>query len=248
MTGPRRILEFYYSDQLSTWAATYPSIPSPTTNRTHCIVWSDYTTQAQVQLNHGIRLDTNYYYWPPSWLANRPGFFTGSGVPMRFTALDGTMLDIYQATTQMTDESGQAYPFTIDTLPDKALGPEGYYGAFTVNAHTDFVDSMSPTPSSPRRRLAACPSSPRDRCWSGSTAATVRRLTHWPGATRSASFTITVGASANGLQVMVLTTAVGVLASITRNGTPIAYTTQTIKGIAYAFFPAGSGAYQARYQ
>ena len=37
----------------------------------------------------------------------------------------------------MTDESGQTYPFTIDTLLDRALGAEGYYGVFTANMHTD---------------------------------------------------------------------------------------------------------------
>ena len=63
--------------------------------------------------------------------------FTGSGMPMRFADLDGSMIDVYQAATQMTDESGQSYPFTIDTLLDNALGPEGYYGVFTANMHTD---------------------------------------------------------------------------------------------------------------
>ncbi len=37
---------------------------------------------------------------------------------MRFAQPDGTLLDVYQATTQMTDESEQTYPFTIDTLLD----------------------------------------------------------------------------------------------------------------------------------
>ena len=107
------------------------------TNRTHCIAWSDYATQPKVELAHGIRLDTTYYFYPQGWVGDRPGFFTGSGMPMRFADADGTLIDVYQATTQMTDESGQTYPFTIDTLLDRAIGPEGYYGAFTVNAHTD---------------------------------------------------------------------------------------------------------------
>ena len=130
-------LEAFYSDQLSSFAANYPSLPPPATNRTHCIVWSDYVTQAKVELTHGIRLDTTYYFFPASWVLDRPGFFTGSGMPMRFVDLDGTMIDVYQAATQMTDESGQTYPFTINTLLDRALGPEGYYGAFTANLHTD---------------------------------------------------------------------------------------------------------------
>ena len=44
----------------------------------------------KVQLNHGIRLDTSYYFWPPSWVLNRPGIFSGSAMPMRFADLDGT--------------------------------------------------------------------------------------------------------------------------------------------------------------
>ena len=58
-------------------------------------------------------------------------------MPMRFADLDGTTIDVYQAATQMTDESGQTYPFTADTLLDRALGPLGYYGVFTANHHTD---------------------------------------------------------------------------------------------------------------
>ncbi len=61
-------------------------------------------TQAKVALANGIRLDTNYYYYPHTWVNNVPGLFTGSGMPMRFSDLDGSIIDVYQATTQMTDE------------------------------------------------------------------------------------------------------------------------------------------------
>ena len=37
----------------------------------------------------------------------------------------------------MTDESGQTFPYTVDTLLDRALGAEGYYGAFVANMHND---------------------------------------------------------------------------------------------------------------
>jgi hypothetical protein len=39
----------------------------------------------------------------------------------------------------------------------------------------------------------------------------------------------------------------GSLSGITRNGSSVAYTTETIKGVQYALFPATSGAYQASY-
>ena len=40
---------------------------------------------------------------------------------------------------------------------------------------------------------------------------------------------------------------VGPLGGITRNGSPVTTTTQVIKGIEYAFFPADAGAYVATY-
>ena len=55
---------------------------------------------------------------------DRPGLFTGSGMPQRFADADGTMIDVYQAATQMTDESGQTFPKNIDTLLNNAVGGE----------------------------------------------------------------------------------------------------------------------------
>ena len=52
------------------------------------------------------------------------------------------MIDVYQATTQMTDESGQTFPKNPDVLLDNAINL-GYYGAFTANMHTDFNPSNS---------------------------------------------------------------------------------------------------------
>ena len=122
---------------MSSFAAQYPSVPAPQTHRMHCIGWSDYDSQPQTELNHGIRLDTSYYYWPPTWVNNVPGLFTGSGMPMRFADRNGNIINVYQATTQMTDESGQTYPLNTDTLLANAVGATGYYGAFVVQAHND---------------------------------------------------------------------------------------------------------------
>ena len=47
-------------------------------------------------------------------------------------------MDVYQAPTQITDESGQSCR-TIDALLDRALGADGYYGVFTANMHNDFA-------------------------------------------------------------------------------------------------------------
>src|SRR5438034_1414559 len=70
-------------------------------------------------------------------MATKPGFMTGSGEVMHFADTDGSPIDVYQANTEITDESGQAEPSTINALLDNALGSNGYYGAFVANIHND---------------------------------------------------------------------------------------------------------------
>ena len=157
-------LETIYSDQLAEWHTDFPSLRGPSTSRTHCITWSDWASQPKVELQNGIRLDTNYYYWPAEWIQNRPGMFTGSGMPMRFADRNGSLINVYQATTQMTDESGQTYPGTIDSLLDNALGPKGYYGVFTANMHTDEASSATAKRSSTLRWNDGVPIVSASRC------------------------------------------------------------------------------------
>ncbi len=133
----RASLAANWSDQLPSFRSAFPTLDAPATSRTHCIAWSDWASEPIVGLANGIRLDTNYYYWPEGWVNDRPGMFTGSGMPMRFADLDGSMIDVYQAATQLTDESGIDYAAHIKALIDGALGAQGYYGVFTANMHTD---------------------------------------------------------------------------------------------------------------
>ncbi|MCW2991428.1 MAG: Fibronectin type domain protein, partial [Solirubrobacterales bacterium] len=236
------------SGQLATFASQYPSAASPVTNRTHCIAWGGWVDPAVVEQQHGIRLDTNYYYWPPNWVQDRPGMFTGSGMPMRFAGLDGSMLDVYQAATQMTDESGQTYPFTADALLSKAVGPQGYYGAFTANMHTDSASS-----SGSDGILAAAQSR-------GVPIVSAKQMLTWLDGRNASSFgsiaftghtlgfTIAAGSGARGLTAMVPThSSAGVLSGLQRDGSAATFTTETIKGVDYAFFAADAGAYQATY-
>lgn len=241
-------LETFYTQQISAWTTKYSSIPAPITQRHHCIAWSDWVTGAKVQLNHGIRLDTSYYFWPPSWVLNRPGFFSGSGMPMRFSDLDGTLIDVYHAASQMTDESGQQYPFTIDTLLDRALGTEGYYGAFTINAHTDVAqipESDAVLASAPPRGVPIV-SSKQMLDWLDARNSSLFGSLVWN--VNTLSFTVTPGAGANGLQVLLpLTSTAGLLANITRNGAPVSFTADAIKGVSYAAFSGTAGSYVATY-
>ncbi|MBJ6727239.1 DUF4082 domain-containing protein [Geomesophilobacter sediminis] len=240
-------LDGFFSDQLTSWASRYSSLPLPQTNRTHCIVWSDYASQPQIELRHGIRLDTNYYYWPPTWVNNVPGFFTGSGMPMRFADLQGHLIDVYQAATQMTDESGQSYPYTIDTLLDRATGPQGYYGVFVVNAHTDLVDSdvSDAVVYSALAHGVPVISAKQLLTWLDGRNASSFSGFSWNGTTLS--FAVSAGSGANGLTVAVPIPDGKTVQTVTAKGSTIPFALQRIKGIPYATFTASSGNYQVTF-
>ncbi len=241
-------LASFYSGQLADWAAKYQSLPPPVTMRHHCIVWSDWTTGAQTELSNGIRLDTSYYFWPPSWVSNVPGVFTGSAMPMRFANLDGTYVDVYMAASQMTDESGQTYPYTIDTLLDRATGTLGYYGVYTINAHTDLVASPEATAVVASAQAHGVPvvTSRQMLVWLDGRNASSFGSQSWTGSTLT--FTVTHDPAANGLQGMLPTrSSAGILSAITRSGSAVTFTVSGIKGVEYALFSADAGTYVATY-
>jgi hypothetical protein len=242
-------LDSDYTTLMSSFATQFPSAPAPKTHRMHCIGWSDYDSQPITELNHGIRLDASYYYWPATWVNNVPGMFTGSGMPMRFTDRNGNLIDVYQATTQMTDESGQTYPFNTDTLLDNAVGATGYYGAFVVQAHNDVGSYPGIGPdvvSSAQAHGVPIVSSQQLLTWlDGRNGSSFGSLS-W--STNSLSFTIAVGTGARNLQAMLpINSPAGNLNSITLGGSGVSFTTQTIKGVQYAFFTAAAGSYVAQY-
>lgn len=233
----------FLTNQINQFKAKYPAVPQPTTHRLHCIAWSGYTTLPEAERAHGLRFDVNYYHYPGSWLANKPGLMTGSGMPMRFCKSTGEPLDIYQAATQMTDESGQSYPATVNTLLDRALGPEGYYGVFVANMHTDIPASSGSD---------AIVSSALSR---GVPVVTARQMLTWIDARNASrfqnltwnsnilSFTVDAAANARGLRAMVPVPLGCNATFVTSNGVSIAWTPKVLKGTHYADFPA----YDANY-
>ena len=241
-------LEADYIDQIRSFATAFPSLPHPTTGRQHCLAWSDWLTTGAVELNHGIRLDTTYYYWPPRWVQDRPGVFTGSGIPMRLANMDGTLIDVREAATQMTDESGQTYPFHINSLLDRALGAEGYYGAFVVNAHTDFHPSSvsDVVIASAKARAVPIISARQMLTWLDGRESSSFDSLSWVN--NKLNFAITAGAGTTGLQAMLpASSATGVLGALMRDSGPVAYTIQALKGIDYAVFAGTPGTYVATY-
>jgi hypothetical protein len=167
---------------------------------------------------------------------------------MRFAKADGTIVDAYQAPTQMTDESGQTYPKTIDTLLDNALGTTGYYGAFVANMHTDTAvhAGSQAIVASAQSRGVPIVSASQMLSWIDGRNSTAFGPITWSN--NVLSFNVVPGTGANGLQIMIPVDAASAhLSTITLNGTAVAFTVKSIKGVSYAFVTAGIGQYQAVY-
>jgi hypothetical protein len=240
-------LEANWQEQLAQFRAKW-GVAAPRTLRTHCVTWSDWAGEPRAALRHGVRFDTNYYYAGEAWVQDRPGVFTGSGFPMRFADLDGSLIDVYQATTQMTDESGMDYPVHIAALLDGALGPQGYYGVFTVNMHTDFFPHEGATAIVEAAQARGVPivSSVQMLTWlDGRNGSSFQDVGFDRGQLR---FRIAPAAGARGLEAMVpARSASGPLLGLTADGAPVSTTPRSVKGVDYAVFPAAAATYAASY-
>ena len=119
-----------------------------------------------------------------------PGFFTGSGMPMRFADTDGTLIDVYQAATQMTDESGQ----TLPVHHRHAARQRARAAGLLRRVHREHAHRLRRSRRLGRdRRLGQgarrAGGLRAGRCSPGSTAATARRFEQSPGAATTLSFT-----------------------------------------------------------
>jgi hypothetical protein len=174
----------------------------------------------------------------------------GGGFPMRFTELDGRVINTYQQHTHMHDEADQAYPATIDALLDNALGPNGYYGAFGTNIHHDFG---APQPmdeeiiDAAQERDVPLISYKQLLDWTeGRNRSSITELAWGDG---SLTFRTTVEPKGRGLQTLLPTRgpAGSTLSGLTCGGEPRPYGHRTVKGLQYATFAAVSGTCRATY-
>jgi len=236
------------SSQMSQLQSERPSLLAPVTNRTHCMPWSDWSTHAKVESALGMRFDVNYYYWPDTWVQDRPGMFTGSGMPMRFSALNGTLIDVYQAPTQIPDESGLDISSTINTLLNNATNPSlGYYGVFVANMHMEqpiHPGSDAITSAAISKGIPVV-SAKQMLTWLDNRNNTVFGSMTW---TNDTKLSFTINTSAHNLQAMVpMNSDNGTLQSVEEGGNSIGFTPETVKGIAYGVFPASTNSYVATY-
>lgn len=239
-------LDETFATDLSAFQARYTSLPPQQGSRTHAIVWSDYFSTPTIEHKYGIRMDLNYYYWPNAFVLNRPGFFTGSGLSMRFADVDGTMIDVYQTPSHLVNESGMTFPAAIHTQIERALGPEGYYGA--LGTHYDYSDNFD------RQLIDAAlaydipaVSAQQMQDWNDGRNASHFSAAQWSGNVLqfTAATDVKVGTMLRGMLPM--RSSQGVLSAMTINGSSLSFDTEAVKGIQYAMFAVSAGSYTATY-
>ena len=146
--------------------------------------------------------------------------------------------------TQLTDEADLELPGNVITLLDRALGPEGYYGAFTTNMHTD----------QPVTDATAIVSAAQAR---GVPVVSARQMLQWLDGRNSSSFSsldltgdsmqfhVSAALEARNLEVMLPAQLSGKPITVVRfEEVPIRFRIENIKGIDYVIFPALTGAYE----
>jgi len=240
------ILTRDFTRSIRAFRLAYPSLPPQVGSRVHCIAWSDWASLPKIERTWDIRMDLNYYNWPSEWIGKDPGFMTGSGLPMRFSDTDGELIDVYQLETHLVNESWDASPVPVEKMLERALGPDGFYGAF--GTHYDFSDDFDRQLMNVATRLKVPMISAAQLLeWTDSRAASSIEDYDWANGTLS--FTVHADEQTNGALTVLLPleSESGRLSTVSQDGRRVTYQTQTIKGVEYAFLTAASGEMTAEY-
>ena len=86
------------SQELEQFLETYGY--APMTNRCHCLIWAGWTEMAKFLSAGGVRMDQNFI--PRRFY--RHGYLNGSGLPVKFMDEEGSLLNIYEQNTHITDD------------------------------------------------------------------------------------------------------------------------------------------------
>lgn len=148
------------------------------TTRTHRVLWHGWTDTASVQAGYAVNMNLDYYHVGPtfqrtdgSWVF---GYFTGSGLPMRFVDAQGRLIDNWQQNTHLVDEQVIAMPWGanfVGSTPDEAVeiasdvirrAAAGAYAALGVQCHFDPFAVPGPWTPGAERYLAGLLASGRE--------------------------------------------------------------------------------------
>ena len=182
-------------------------------------------------------------------MAEQAGVFHGFGHADAFRHEQVMCIDVYQAATQMTDESGQSYPYTVRFFAGSGLG-----GRRAIMAPLWPMCTRITFPSPESDAIVA---SALDR---GMPIISARQLLTWLDARNASSlksihwnngvaqtFSVNADPKARGLQAMAPMPDNYSVSAVHYNGSPIASEEKWIKGTRYAVFPALTGEYRIDY-
>ena len=257
-----------FSD-VENWFSSAYTVPKSLTVRTHRLEWEGWTNAADIAAAHGIAMDVSFYHWG-QWLQKPDGtwphgYITGSGLPMKFIREDGTLTSVYQQLTEMADDhlfadqdgyeglTGSQAVALSQSLIDASLA--GYYSALTDIHHVDIYNTSSNSQTwaagvTDYARSKGVPMWNADQ-WLSFTQ--TRHDANFSNITWNAgvlSFNLTSAATGNTLStILPLTYGGQTLRSVTVDGSPATFSTQTIKGtnVAFVGMAAGSHSVSATY-
>jgi hypothetical protein len=89
---------------------------APLTNRNHCLAWKGYVDLPRLYAELGVAMDFNVVSLRSSWLR----YLNGSGRPMRFVDLDGTVINCFQQATQAYDDASVKQKLSSDPQGEAA--------------------------------------------------------------------------------------------------------------------------------
>ena len=244
----RESLAANWSDQLPAFRSAFPTLDAPATNRTHCIAWSDWASEPIVELANGVRLDTNYYYWPealgerPAGDVHRLGHADALRRPRR---LDDRRLPGGDAADRRVGH--QHTPRTSRRCSTARSVPRATTASSRPTCTRTTPSTTAPTRSWPRRRQRGVP------------VISARQMLEWLDGRNDSSFGELAfsgnrlrfsvqrgGAGARGLEAMLpVAGPTGELSTVTRGGAEITTAARTVKGIEYAVFDAAAGDYDS---
>jgi hypothetical protein len=164
---------------------------------------------------------------------------------MPFTRRDGSILDVYQSATHLVNENGVPHDEGILYKLDRALGPEQYFGAFVT--HYDFSKGYAQRLIElGRERDVAMITAQQLLTWLDARNASEFKDVMWDGTTLS--FQVTVDENAKNAYAALPSRFQGMEISRVACGDTLKVTTEEIKGLQWAFFPAATGTCTATYQ
>lgn len=234
----------------------------------HWFVWCgndtegkpDFTAQAKIEASFGIGMDINYAHYDnnsnqPRFLGPtglRQGNYTGSGLPLKFSAIDGSVINIYQHLNNIYDQQymehkdAEGFFQAFKGLVDRSIQNE-VYSYVCIKAHNDEY-SFSKTPLLQMLDYAkehGIPVWTPVKLLKFLEARDEARFTEikWTDGRRLSFKMKSALKHSNGLTCMIPYTFNGVrIHEITVNNTKQSFLIKKVKGFDYAFLTVGAGA------